>query len=130
MSFLGFTPQETKALIFLLLALLIGSGITLYQRSQMQFAPELIIEKNERQTEEVPIAENHLNPPAARAKINVNQASASELERVPGLGPKLSRRIVEYREANGTFQKLEDLVKVQGIGPISLEKIRDYLAVE
>lgn len=130
MSFLGFTPQETKALIFLLLALLIGSGITLYKRSHLQFAPELIIEKNDLTVDGGQNTENPLNPPPVRIRINVNQASASELERVPGLGPKLSQRIVEYREANGTFQKLEDLIKVQGIGPKSLEKIRDYLAIE
>jgi comEA protein len=130
MPFLGFTSQETKALIFLLLALLVGSGITLYQRSHLQFAPELIIEKNDPGAEEEQKAENRAIPSPARTKINVNQASASELERVPGLGPKLSRRIVEYREANGNFQRLEDLIQVQGIGSKSLEKIRDYLAVE
>jgi comEA protein len=130
MSFLGFTPKETKALLFLLSALLIGSGITLYQRGHQPFAPELIVEKNDTPTEERPKSENRVNPPPARIKVNVNRASASELEQVPGLGPKLSQRIVEYREANGTFQKIEDLIKVQGIGPKSLEKIKDYLAVE
>ena len=117
-------------MIFLLLALLVGSGITLYQRSHLQFAPELIIERNDPATEEETITENRAIPSPARTRINVNLASAAELERVPGLGPKLSRRIVEYRQANGTYQKLEDLIEVQGIGPKSLEKIRDYLTVE
>ena len=130
MSFLGFTPQETKALIFLLSALLIGSGITLYKRSHLQFAPELTMVKPDVVLDEGPKEKYPVIPSSARTKINVNQASASELERVPGLGPKLSRRIVEFREANGAFQKLEDLIKVQGIGPKSLEKIDDYLTVE
>ncbi len=61
--------------------------------------------------------------------INVNMASLSELEGIPGIGPVLARRIVEYREQNGPFTTYEDLLKVQGIGEKTLEKIKPFIQV-
>ena len=53
----------------------------------------------------------------APGTVNVNTATAADLERLPGVGPVLARRIVEFREAKGLFRRLEDLQEVQGIGP-------------
>ncbi|NOZ92582.1 MAG: ComEA family DNA-binding protein [Dictyoglomi bacterium] len=61
--------------------------------------------------------------------INVNMSSASELEKVPGIGPVLASRIVEYREQYGPFTTYEDLLKVQGIGEKTLAKIKPYIQV-
>ncbi len=132
MTLLNFTPQEIRALLLLLIALLVGSGITLYKRNHPQFAPELVMEKNDPTNvslmQPTPLvnkeeAENQPGSFGQTAKINVNQATASELETVPGLGPALSQRIVEYRKVKGPFPKLDDLVKVRGIGSKNLEKI-------
>jgi len=60
--------------------------------------------------------------------VDVNAASAPDLEKVPGIGPALAKRIVEFREKNGPFQSLDDLLKVQGIGEKSLAKFREYLS--
>lgn len=65
--------------------------------------------------------------PAGRATVDPNRASAAELERLPGIGPALAERIVAWREANGPFRTLEDLVRVYGIGPATLARIRPYL---
>lgn len=62
--------------------------------------------------------------------VNINTADAALLETVPGIGPTIANRIIAYREANGPFQKVEDLLKVSGIGPKTLEKIKPYLTVE
>ncbi len=62
-------------------------------------------------------------------QISINTASAPELERLPGIGPVLAQRIVEYREQNGPFQRLEDLLDVEGIGPSKLENLQDYVRV-
>jgi len=51
-------------------------------------------------------------------KVNLNTAGAAELETLPGIGPSYARRIVEYREKNGPFKRVEDLLNVQGIGDI------------
>ena len=58
------------------------------------------------------------NAPAAAspdktALVNINTASAAEFEALPGIGPKMAQRIVEYREKNGAFKKLEDLMNVR-----------------
>jgi len=128
MQFFNFTPQETKALIFLLTALLVGSGITLYKRTHPQFAPELIIEKKEVDPQHQ--TQSFLHQEQGKKKINLNQATTAELQLLPGVGPGLSRRIVEYREANGQFHQIEDLMRVAGIGLKKFERIKDRLSVE
>jgi competence protein ComEA len=130
MQFLSFTPQETKALIFLLTALLVGSGITLYKKTHPQFAPELVVEKSQPFTVKSPQTGDPLNEKEVKKKINLNQAKAGDLVLLPGLGPELSRRIIEYREANGPFQKIEDLMQVPGIGLKRFEQIKDYLTIK
>ncbi|HEC21611.1 MAG TPA: hypothetical protein ENI95_01700 [Chloroflexi bacterium] len=66
----------------------------------------------------------------ASGPININTASEAELETLPGIGPVLAQRIVEYREANGPFATIEDIQKVAGIGPATFEDIRDLITVE
>jgi len=63
------------------------------------------------------------------AKINLNTAGVEELTSLPGIGPSYAKRIVEYREKNGPFKRVEDILNVQGIGEKTLEKIRDRLTV-
>lgn len=55
--------------------------------------------------------------------ININLASVVELEQLPGVGPATAKAIVSYREKNGAFLKVEDLLKVRGIGPAKLSEI-------
>ncbi len=62
-------------------------------------------------------------------KVNVNMATPSELESVPGIGPVLARRIVEYRNSHGPFSSYEDLLNVKGIGVKTLESIKPYIQV-
>ncbi len=61
------------------------------------------------------------------SKININTATAAELEALPGIGPALAARIVAYREANGPFHSVEELRRVQGIGEAILARIRDLV---
>lgn len=61
--------------------------------------------------------------------INLNTASPSELDRLPGIGPALAERIIAYREQYGLFDAIEDVTKVSGIGPSLLEKIRSKVTV-
>jgi comEA protein len=55
-------------------------------------------------------------PAAEPLAININTATAAELEKLPGVGPATALRILEYREKNGAFKKVEDLMNVRGIG--------------
>lgn len=166
MRFLNFTPQEIKALLFLLIALLVGSGITIYKKHHPGFAPELIFRQppsnsSERQNQFGPapkdtesflqdasakISKNSMAPRISHQqrenrgssihqnllerKIDLNSASASDLELLPQIGPVLSQRIIDYRKTKGKFQKIEDLMKVSGIGPKTFEKIENLITVK
>ena len=57
-------------------------------------------------------------------RVNINRASAEELERLPGIGPVLARAIVELRERQGPFQSVDDLLPIRGIGPVLVERLR------
>jgi competence protein ComEA len=65
-----------------------------------------------------------------RLQVDLNRASAADLEKVPGIGPATAARIVEWRETHGPFERVEDLLNVRGIGAKSLEKLKPYLTVE
>lgn len=66
----------------------------------------------------------------AARRIDVNRADAAELERLPGVGPSLAQRIVAYRDAHGPFEHPNDVAKVRGIGPKTVEVLRDYIKVD
>lgn len=61
--------------------------------------------------------------------VNINTASALELEELPGIGPALAQRIVEHREANGPFGSVDELTEVSGIGQAKLEALREVAVV-
>ena len=65
----------------------------------------------------------------ATALIDPNTASAIELERLNGIGPAMSARIVEWREQNGEFRTAEDLLAIPGIGPATLDRFRSQLSL-
>ena len=65
---------------------------------------------------------------ASADKININTATAAELDKLPGVGPAMAKRIVEWRQANGPFQSGEDLKQVKGIGEAKYQKLKDKIS--
>ena len=65
----------------------------------------------------------------ANSIININRASTKELESLPGIGPVLAARIVEYRKSNGPFTSVDDLKKVPGVGGSKLAKFKEKIRV-
>ena len=63
-------------------------------------------------------------------RIDVNTATEEELQAVPGIGETLAKRIVEFREEHGPFEKVDDLLNVRGIGVASLDKLRPFLSIK
>lgn len=62
-------------------------------------------------------------------KISINRAEMWLLEVLPGIGEILAQRIVEYRDANGPFQRIEDLMNVEGLGQSKFDKLKDLITV-
>ncbi len=61
--------------------------------------------------------------------VNINLATAEELQQVPGIGPATAAKIVQMRKSYGAFKSVDDLRSIRGIGPKRLEKMRPYLTV-
>jgi competence protein ComEA len=66
---------------------------------------------------------------APAAVVNLNTATAEQLDGLPGIGPAMAARIVEYRQKNGAFKKVEDLMNVRGIGEKNFLKLKPLVTV-
>jgi competence protein ComEA len=67
--------------------------------------------------------------PAPAGKVNLNSASAQQLTALPGVGPKLAERIVEYRQKSGGFHSVNEIVNVKGLGEKGFAKLQAYVVV-
>lgn len=77
----------------------------------------------------VAAGDSHVKNPDPTTRVDLNQATASDLEALPGIGPKLAQRVIEYRIARGPFKKVEDLRQVKGIGRKKFDQIRPHVLV-
>jgi competence protein ComEA len=69
-------------------------------------------------------------PTESAARFDLNRAERSDLEQIPGVGPKLAQAIVDHRDEKGHFQSVEQLRDVKGVGPATYDKVRPFLRVE
>jgi competence protein ComEA len=67
--------------------------------------------------------------PVPSSPINLNTATEAQLESLPGIGAKAAQRILEFRQKNGSFKKIEDLMNVKGIGEKNFLKLKPYITV-
>lgn len=68
-------------------------------------------------------------PKASEKKININTASLAELQKLPRVGEKVAQRIIDFRKKNGRFRRIEDIMKVKGIGEKMFNRIKDLITV-
>ncbi len=78
------------------------------------------------------ISAGQATPPAKATPatvVNINTATAEQLDVLPGVGAKLAARIIDYRQKNGGFKKIEDLMNVQGIGEKNFLKLKPLITL-
>lgn len=112
-------------------------GTVLYQRpaaasSVAAEAPEAPEEPETPEAPEEPAApeETETEPEGMASRVNLNTADAAALESLPGIGPALAQRIIDYRMANGPFQTTAEIQDIRGIGAGIYAKIKDSITVE
>jgi comEA protein len=66
---------------------------------------------------------------AGKAKVNINSAGLNELQALPRIGPKLAQRILDFRKEHGPFKRVEELMKVKGIGEKMFGSLKDLITV-
>ena len=81
------------------------------------------------ETSPAPAEEPVLEEVLVEKSIDINQASLEELDRLPGIGPALGQRIIDYREQNNGFYDIEEIMEVSGIGEKTFQKLEPYIYV-
>ena len=63
-------------------------------------------------------------------KVNLNTATLAEFDTLPGIGPAIAQRIIDYRQQNGAFTQIEDIKKMRGIGDAMFEQIKELITIQ
>ncbi len=78
----------------------------------------------------VQLPSNQRSQPIVAGTVNINTADLAALESLPGIGPALAQRILDYRQANGSFASPKEIMEVSGIGPATFEGIQDLITTK
>lgn len=131
----GFTKQEKIVFFFLVIVFIIGTGITAYQRSAFKNSANEYKDKyaqldsrfnNYSRQDSM---QNKIEK-SKQALININTADKQELMKLPGIGPALSDRIIQYRKNTGLFKTKRDIINIKGIGDKKFKQIEPLISVE
>ena len=111
------------------LAYKLEDGIKVYIPTKEE-KEKTLIENNNYITKSSDIqVEENKNGTTKPSKVNINTATQTELETLPGIGPSTALKIIQYREENGKFKKIEEIQKVNGIGENKFKNIKDLICI-
>ncbi len=131
----GFSRLQRIALLVLSVSFLIGAGLWLQKRYATRLEPELIFRTEfvtPGPTPAVTPETTEVLPPQFQLgeKLNLNTATPEQLAALPGIGPVLAGRIVTWRQQEGPFRKVGDLLRVPGIGRKKLQQIASLVEIK
>jgi len=122
--------RERTVLIFLCVCFIIGAGISFFRRQHEQRHLQIItINKPAGHLSNDSIDINPGDSSYKNILININTASAKELDVLPGIGPAIAQRIIDYREKHNGFKSTDDILKVSGIGPKKFSALKDKITI-
>ena len=132
---MSFTRQEQFVLIFIIATVLVGgvfSMIKQFYPALFMGEPELDVENGQKKTGAKGESTGQFVTPAnanSSGKIDINSATAKDLETLPGIGPAMAERIIEYRNTYGKFYDIQEIEEVRGIGEKTYQKLEDLIVV-
>ena len=123
-----FNRNEQLVLLMLSLALLAGIVVSYLDRTNSEAIRDFDVKKSA-----VPVPNMLPEIPAEASNtllsIDMNTATIKDFQKLPGVGPSIAQRIVDYRTQNGKFNAIEEMTHVSGIGPKTLERLRPHLTI-
>lgn len=109
------------------LAYILEDGMKIYIPNQSE-------KDKYKQEEQVEVSTETINQTSTQikkqGKVNINTATQTELETLPGIGPSTAQKIISYRNDNGKFKSIEDIKNVSGIGESKYNRIKDYIMIK
>ena len=127
----GFTAEADTAVVNL--ALLLQDGMQIYVPTLDETAEQVqaIISTPSVRTEgiELDLADDTAVTTSGGI-VNINTADVAQLDTLPGIGPSTAEKIVEYRNSNGPFATIDEIMSVSGIGPAKFEQIQSFITVD
>lgn len=128
----GFTPKAETEFLNLAENVADGSHIHVGAKSLQQSPlipgmPANVHANIQPQNANTPVTYSHSQQQSSTGRVNVNTANAAELESLPGVGPAIAKRIIDYRNQHGNFSRPEDLINVRGIGKSKLAQILPHV---
>ena len=128
---MSLTDAERRGARWLAVLLVIGTLTDLHRAHHTPLAPEPAppAAGASPPAPTPPPASSASPAPAAPPVVDLNRATVDDLDRLPGIGPVLARRIVEHRDRHGPFRTVDELLGVPGIGERSLERLKPFVRV-